>query len=77
MRYTKSTMRPTQLEEHYVPIVQKIASDISDAYQRRLTRDLPESDEPFAVCAPIGEMSLSPAAFAIAAPEPKGVRLQA
>jgi IclR family mhp operon transcriptional activator len=67
MRYTKSTLRPTQLEEHYVPIVQKIAADISEAYQRRLTRDLPELDEPFAGAAPSRETVLAPVAFAIAA----------
>jgi IclR family mhp operon transcriptional activator len=77
MRYTKSTMRPTQLEEHYVPIVQKIAADISEAYRRRLTRDLPESEEPFEVNAPLGAMALGPIPFAIAAPASKLVHASA
>jgi IclR family mhp operon transcriptional activator len=36
MRYIKSTLRTAQLEEHYVPIVKKLAADISDAYANRL-----------------------------------------
>ncbi len=67
MRYTKSTMKPTQLEEHYVPIVQQIAADISDAYQRRLTRDLPDSDDAFTPGPAVSEMPPRPVPFAIAA----------
>jgi IclR family mhp operon transcriptional activator len=36
MRYIKSTMKAAQLEEHYVPIVQKLASDIEASYALRL-----------------------------------------
>jgi IclR family mhp operon transcriptional activator len=36
MRYIKSTMKAPQLEEHFVPIVKKLAADISAAYDRRL-----------------------------------------
>jgi IclR family mhp operon transcriptional activator len=36
MRYIKSTMKAAQLEEHYVPIVQKLAADIAASYALRL-----------------------------------------
>jgi IclR family mhp operon transcriptional activator len=39
MRYIKSTIRAAQIEEHYVPIVQQLANDISLAYANRLVQD--------------------------------------
>jgi IclR family mhp operon transcriptional activator len=36
MRYIKSTLRTAQLEEHYVPIVKKLAAEIAEAYAHRL-----------------------------------------
>jgi IclR family mhp operon transcriptional activator len=51
MRYIKSTIKAPQLEDQYVPIVQKLASDISEAYGRRLAQkgleandDLPNTE---------------------------------
>ncbi len=38
MRYIKSTIRAPQIEEHYVPIVQQLANDISAAYAKRLAQ---------------------------------------
>jgi IclR family mhp operon transcriptional activator len=72
MRYTKSTLKAAQLEEHYVPIVQKLAADIVEAYKRRLnagaamdageteaalvSEELPAPPFPFAVAAPAAAM---------------------
>jgi IclR family mhp operon transcriptional activator len=39
MRYIKSTARAPQIEEHYVPILQQMANDISLAYAQRLAQD--------------------------------------
>jgi IclR family mhp operon transcriptional activator len=38
MRYIKSTLKTAQVEEHYVPIVQKLAADVADCYALRLAR---------------------------------------
>ncbi len=74
MRYTKSTMKAAQLEERYVPIVRELAADISRAYDRRLTRDLPEADdEPLAQHLTDDAFPVRPLPFAIAASaQPKG-----
>jgi IclR family mhp operon transcriptional activator len=36
MRYMKASMKAHQVEERYVPIIQKLAADISAAYDRRV-----------------------------------------
>jgi IclR family mhp operon transcriptional activator len=36
MRYMKASMKAQQVEERYVPILQKLADDISAAYDRRI-----------------------------------------
>jgi IclR family mhp operon transcriptional activator len=42
MRYIKSTIKAAKLEEHYVPILQKLASDIAASYAFRLLNAGPE-----------------------------------
>jgi IclR family mhp operon transcriptional activator len=71
MRYTKSTMKAAQLEERYVPIVRDLAADISAAYDRRLTRDLPEAeDEPASRREPDKDLFSQPIPFSLAAAAP-------
>ncbi len=38
MRYIKSTLKTSQVEEHFVPIVQKLAADVAESYALRLAR---------------------------------------
>jgi IclR family mhp operon transcriptional activator len=45
MRYIKSTMKAAKLEEHYVPVVQKLASDIAASYAFRLLHPGPEEHD--------------------------------
>jgi IclR family mhp operon transcriptional activator len=71
MRYTKSTMKAAQFEERYVPIMRELAADISAAYDRRLTRDLPESDdEPSSRAEPEKALFSQPIPFALVASAP-------
>jgi IclR family mhp operon transcriptional activator len=71
MRYTKSTMKAAQLEERYVPIVRDLAADISAAYDRRLARDLPETeDEPSSRREPDKDLFSKPIPFTLAAAAP-------
>jgi hypothetical protein len=80
MRYTKSTMKAAQLEERYVPVVRQLAADISADYDRRLTRDGPESGDAPSFGDARGrdsQLSSRPAPFAIAAGAPALGRLQA
>jgi IclR family mhp operon transcriptional activator len=44
MRYIKSTMKGSQLEEHYAPIVRQLAVDIAQAYEHRLDLDRSEAE---------------------------------
>jgi IclR family mhp operon transcriptional activator len=71
MRYIKSTMKAAQLEEHYVPIVQKLASDIAASYAFRLLHAGQEAHDDAAamVSAPGAAANRSrPAALPISAP---------
>ncbi len=68
MRYTKSTMKPAQLEERYVPVVRELAAEISAAYDRRLTRDLPESDDKTLTRGRPGTAPAMPIPFVVSAP---------
>ncbi len=69
MRYTKSTLKAAQLEEHYVPIVQKLAADIVQAYKRRLSAGDAVGDPSAVEAAPIVEhLPAPPFPFAVAAP---------
>jgi IclR family mhp operon transcriptional activator len=69
MRYTKSTLKAAQLEEHYVPIVQKLAADIVEAYKRRLTSSPADIDDAPAEASFLGEeLPAPPFPFAVAAP---------
>jgi IclR family mhp operon transcriptional activator len=43
MRYIKTTMRSAQIENLYVPILLKLAADISSAYERRLLKAVDDS----------------------------------
>jgi IclR family mhp operon transcriptional activator len=45
MRYMKASIRAPQLEDHYVPILLKLAAAISAAYDRRLDRDVEAAQE--------------------------------
>jgi IclR family mhp operon transcriptional activator len=54
MRYIKSTMKAAQLEEHYVPIVQKLASDIAASYALRLLQAHSEAEDDAASPARLG-----------------------
>jgi IclR family mhp operon transcriptional activator len=68
MRYTKSAMKAAQLEERYVPIVIKLADDISAAYDRRLKQDIAEDDdEVVAGVIADGQNGRRPPPFSIAA----------
>jgi len=44
MRYIKSTMKASEVEQHFAPIIIQLASDISEAYGRRLDRARSDSD---------------------------------
>lgn len=72
MRYTKSAMKASQLEEHYVPIVRKLAADIAAAYDRRLNQDFAEGEDELTALA--GERARGPAPFALPAAPPPGAR---
>jgi IclR family mhp operon transcriptional activator len=67
MRYIKSTMKAPQLEEHYVPIVRKLAADIARAYERRLDQAAAEVDgDDVRRGAVIDDFAVAPIPFAIA-----------
>ena len=44
MRYIKSTMKASEVEQHFAPIIMQLAADISEAYGRRLDRARSDSD---------------------------------
>jgi IclR family mhp operon transcriptional activator len=44
MRYIKSTMKASHVEEQFAPIIKQLAADIAKAYARRLDRANSESD---------------------------------
>ena len=53
MRYMKSTQRPADVEEKFVPILKSLATEIADTYRARILADQSENQVPARDIAPL------------------------